>query len=341
MRKILYLSICVGLCFLAGCSFFTKDDTVDYSADITEKINICLNDPTNSGDKFKSNLLSTKFAVEKGDVLAAALTYLKKCTVNTVSGENYDYNVIMNIPDLESIDKVISEDSGFKADYDKLCLQGADAAALREYSFAFVNSVLQGNSYSFKEVEFTVKFDGSVFEDDTFLCITLTQFLEHNFLTPLSATAESSQPATIENSVLPTEIQQLNIEQDIIDCKGTAKFRISNVELLQGKDVLTKLNDLSSANSSIVLGPDTVAYYIEYDVQNLSGEELSVENGFCFVDENYNVLQNTGNAVIGLSDAVVIPAYEKKRMSCCIFGKPGTSLFWWHDGYTVTAQINL
>lgn len=342
MRKFLVTVGVVFLTLVCGCSLKKQEDSK--TLQLQEVLESCFSEPMGAENYFKNSLFSTKFAAETDECIrSAAITYFNHCSIKEVKGDQKEFSVTLVTPDLGELGKIITKDSGFQTDYNKLVAQGMDMSVLRAHAYAFITNVLQGSTFPVVEEKYSLEFDGQRISDDTFMCLMLSKFWSQDFLSSLETTEDSrSSVVEVDTSVANvSRVQEIKVTQDFVDCKDGNNFSISNIKVLKGTEALQHLRELSSANKSLVPESSVVVYYIEFEVQNLSPNELSLESGFCCVDSNYYVLQPTGSDVIGLNDTAVLAAYGTAQMSCCVFGDNSSGLFWWHDGYSATVHINL
>lgn len=304
-------------------------------ASAIEELQLELADAFSSGKNLREGLASYDVYSAAGDSLQSMLdAYLAQCryTVHVGAGSG---TVVLGVPDPESIQQLLRENSGFQAEYSSLKKAGASKEELSECVSAYVRNTLFQKKAGYEEFSVPLYGGGSdgctreaVLAVDNTLAERMQEFTDFKFVRKKDLARKNERGGL--NYMGVTECSRAD---DFVCMLGKKKMLVSDVEVFRDGEALTELRKLSHDNDTFSVSASDTIYYVRYKISNLSGKKSWVmENAFKLVDEDGTILENTGFHVVGLKEKAKVKAGGRKAFSCCLVGPRSAALFWYKGG---------
>ena len=281
-------------------------------------------------DEYQHVSAFSRYLTELLKTITMQASYNQETMQVTISGSELDYD--------DFLTAVLSSSDSLSQDVKNFVALGVSSDEMNGYLFSYLASYLADNTLtSVKTTQFSEDYqvkDGKL-PNDSILSDYVTKFTEEltdDLITKLQTTSRQQNSAKdTSDFIIKCEVGNTVVLYISSDKENRYKATLRVNSVLEGQEAVDRLVEINRLNKNVSCKSDQKLLYIEYEVTNLSDNEVVVPDYFTYLDDEFRKYKVFGDPVIGVTSTAQLAGKATKVFGTVLVVPNTSRSVYWYD----------
>ena len=271
-------------------------------------------------DEYQHVSAFSRYLTELLKTITMQASYNQETMQVTISGSELDYD--------DFLTAVLSSSDSLSQDVKNFVALGVSSDEMNGYLFSYLASYLADNTLiSVKTTQFSEDYqvkDGKLPK--------FTEELTDDLITKLQTTSRQQNSAKdTSDFIIKCEVGNTVVLYISSDKENRYKATLRVNSVLEGQEAVDRLVEINRLNKNVSCKSDQKLLYIEYEVTNLSDNEVVVPDYFTYLDDEFRKYKVFGDSVIGVTSTAQLAGKATKVFGTVLVVPNTSRSVYWYD----------